>query len=105
MLTYLGWMLDKSDNDLPVVHHNIQKAQQVWGRLGKLLRREGVDSFVLDIFYRAVVKIVLLFRSETWVLFAAMTKRMEGFHVGLLGQVTGKTSQHQWDGTWKMEGG
>ena len=65
--------------------------------------QEGADNFVLDIFYREVVQAVLLFRSETWVLSAAMAKRLEGFHVGFLRQVTGNTAWRNWDGTWKRE--
>ena len=37
-----------------------------------------------------MVQAVLLFGLETWVLLAAMSKNLEGVHVGLLRQVTGK---------------
>ena len=40
---YLGRMLDQSDNDWPEVRQNVGKACQVWSRIGKLLRREGVE--------------------------------------------------------------
>ena len=61
MLTYLWRPLEKSDNEWTEVCRNIRKARQVWGRIRKILRREGADPFVLDIFYRAVVQEVLLF--------------------------------------------
>ena len=41
MFKYLGWILEWSDNDCLVVLRNIRKSRQVWGRLGKLLQREG----------------------------------------------------------------
>ena len=104
VFTYLGRPLDKSDNYWPEVRCNIRNARQLLGRLRKLLRREGVESFMSDIFYNAVVHAVLLFRSKTWVLLAAMVKRLEVFHRGFLWQVTGKTERRQWDGTCKMEG-
>ena len=61
----------------------------MWGRLGKILIREGVDPFLLAIFYKFAVQAVLLFGSETWVLSAATAKRLEGFHVGFFRQVKG----------------
>ena len=38
---FLRQMLDRSDNNWPVVLHNIRETRQVWGRLVKFLRREG----------------------------------------------------------------
>ena len=58
---YLEILLDRSDKDCPAVLHKISKARQVWGRLGKLLWREGADPTVSEKFYRAVVQAVLLF--------------------------------------------
>ena len=40
---FLGQMLDRSDNNWPVVLHNIRKTRQVWGRLVKFLQREGSE--------------------------------------------------------------
>ena len=51
MFTYLGWTLDKSDNDWPEVFRNIRKTQHA-------------------IVYRVVVQAVLLFGSEARVLLA-----------------------------------
>ena len=90
-----------SDNDWPAVRQNFSKAHQVWIRLGKLLRREGVDSLVSAMFYWAVVQAVLLFGEEAWVLMAAMYKNLEGVHVGCLRQVTVKTSKWQRDRNWR----
>ena len=43
---------------------------------------------------------MLLFGEETWVLLAAMTKELEGYHMGFFRQATGKTESLQWDRTW-----
>ena len=40
---YFGWPLYRSDDNWLEVLRNISKLQQVWGRLGKLLQREGAD--------------------------------------------------------------
>ena len=52
------------------------------------------------IFYRAVVQSVLLLGEETWVLSEAMSRNLEGVHVGLLRQIMGPRAVQQEDGTW-----
>ena len=65
---YMVRMLDQSDNNYPEVRRSFGKACQVWSRLGKMIRREGVDLRVPAMFYWAVVQAVLIFGAETWVL-------------------------------------
>ena len=84
IFTYLSRPLDWSGDNWPEILRNIRKAGNVWGRLEKLLQREGEDPFVSTNFYHAVVQPVLLFGAETWVLLAAMSKKLEGVHVNLL---------------------
>ena len=52
------------------------RAKLVWGRLGTLMRREGAETRVLEMFDRAVAQAVLLFGSETWVLSAPMSRQI-----------------------------
>ena len=52
-------------------------------------------------FYWVVVQAVLLFGAETWVLLAAMSRKLEGVHVGFLIQVTIQTAKRQRDGIWR----
>ena len=40
--------------------------------------------------YRAVVQVVLIFGDDTWVLSEAVSRNMEGGHVGFLRQITGQ---------------
>ena len=54
-------MLDRLDYDWQEVRRNTGKARQVWIRIGKLLRREGVDPQVSAMFYWEVVQAVLPF--------------------------------------------
>ena len=69
---YLGRVLHQEDHNWSAVLLNIRRARQVWGRLGKLLRREGAYPILLSKFYRAVVQVVLLFGAKTWVLLTEM---------------------------------
>ena len=60
---YLGRVLHRSEEDWTLVRWNIRRARQVWGYLGKLLRREGAYPMFLRKFYQSVVQAVILFGS------------------------------------------
>ena len=92
---YLGQLIHQTDYEWSVVLCNIRRSRQVWGWLGKLLRREsaGADPITSETFYWAVVQLVLLFGAETWVLSASMLNNLKGVHVGFLQQVTGMKAQ------------
>ena len=53
--------------------YTISGSQVMWGRLRKILRREGAEPTVSEKFYHVVVHAVLLFRAETWVLRETMS--------------------------------
>ena len=65
---YLGRVMTAGDNNWPAVAGNLSKARKSWGRLSRILCREGADARVSGNFFKAVVQAVLLFRVETWVL-------------------------------------
>ena len=56
-----------------------------------MLRREGAESKVMEIFYRALVKVVLLIGLECWVLSATMERMVEGTHTRFMKKNNGKT--------------
>ena len=51
-------------------------------------------------FCRVVVQDILLNVLETWVLPAAMERKVEGTHTGFLRQIMGKRARSLGDGTW-----
>ena len=55
-------------------------------------------------FYRAVVQVILLYGSETWVILASIAKRIEGMHTEFLNIVTGNRVKILGDGTWEKPG-
>ena len=62
---YLGRILTAGYNDWPAVAGNLGKAQKSWGRLQRILGREGADKRVSGNFFKVVVQQVLLFGAET----------------------------------------
>ena len=76
---YLGRLLTATDDDWPAVAGNIRKACVIWGRLARVLVREGADPKVSRSFYTAVTQQVLLFGAETWVLTRKMESALDAF--------------------------
>ena len=97
---YLGRGLANMDDDWPEVAGNIRKARASWGRLERVLGREGADPKVSHSFYTSVTQQVLLFRAESWVL----TKKMESALGALQGRVarrlTGRKPRRGRDEEW-----
>ena len=73
----------------------------MWGRLGNILWREGVDLDVLENFDSAVIQAVMFFWAETWVLSATMAQRLEGLHVGFLIRVKKLKAKRLKEGFWR----
>ena len=65
--TYLERVMTAGDDDWLAVVGNLAKARRSWGRLQRILRREGATPRISGSFFKAVVQQVLLFRVETWV--------------------------------------
>ena len=68
-----------------------------------MLRIDGENPQVSEMFYRAVVQEVLTFGAETWVLSAEMSQNLERLHVGFLIKMTGQKEKLQRDGNWRIE--
>ena len=69
----MGRVMMAGDDDCPALAGNVQKARKSWGRMSRVLIREGAYRKVSGHFFKAVVQAVLLFGAEMWVL----TRRME----------------------------
>ena len=82
---YLGRLLTSMDDDWPEMAGNIRKARVSWGRLARVLGREGADPKMSRSFYTAVTQQVLLFGAETWVLTRKIESALDAFRSGLQG--------------------
>ena len=105
MLTYfkyLGRVMKALGEYCPEVVGNFRKAQKSWGRLIRILVREGDSPRVSGMFFKAVVKAVLLFRLETWVTNPCMGRSLGGgFQHRLSRWITGRQPNRQVDGSWE----
>ena len=88
------------DDDWPAVAGNLAKAQRSWGRLHRILRREGATPRILGSFFKAVVQQVMLFRAETWVVTPKMERALRGFLHGAVRRLTGRQARRAKNGEW-----
>ena len=79
---------------------NIQKAQRSWGRLARLLGREGAYPKLSQTFYITVTQQVLLFGAETWVLTKNMESALDDFQGRVARKLTGRQPRRGRDGGW-----
>ena len=98
---YLGRILTSTDYDWPAVARNRQKARAPWGRLERILGREGADPKVSRNLFIAVTQQVLLFGAETWVLTVNMEAALDAFQGRVARRLTGRLPRRGRDGKWR----
>ena len=97
---YLGRVLTNTDDYWPAVAGNIRKARANWGRLARILGREGADPKVSRSFYTAVTQQVLLFGAELWVLTKNMESALDAFQSRVSRRLTGQQPRRGRDVKW-----
>ena len=75
---YLGRILLSNSSDWAALYKNLRKARQQWGKLVRVLKRDGASPRAFGMFYKAVVQSVLLYGVETWTLTDKMIKVLQG---------------------------
>ena len=91
--TYLGRVMTAGDDDWLAVAGNLTKARRSWGRLQRILGREGATARISGAFFKAVVQQVLLFGAEIWVVTPRMERALSGFLHGAARRLTGRHSR------------
>ena len=97
---YLGRVLTNTDDDWPAVAGNIRKARADWGRLARILGREGANPKVSRSFYTSVTQQVLLFGEESWVLTNNIESALDAFLGRVARRLTGRQPCRGRDGKW-----
>ena len=90
-----------NNDDWPTLVGNLGKARRSWGRLSRVLGREGSDPKESRAFYTAVTQAVLLFGAETWILTPRMEKALDSFQSRVARKITGRQLRRSKDGSWE----
>ena len=80
---------------------NLLKARKSWGRLLRILSREGADTKVSGNFSKAVTHAVLLFGAETWVLTPIMEKALSSSQHRVVRRLTGRQPRRRVGRSWE----
>ena len=97
---YLGRIITAGDDDWPAVAGNLVKARKSWGRLTRILSREGEDKRISGTFFKAVDQQVILLGEETLVLSPGIERALDSFMHGSTLRITGRQPRRGWDGKW-----
>ena len=96
----LGRVMTAGDDDWPAVAGNLKKARRIWGRLSRILTREGATARISGMFFKSVIQQILLFGDETWVVTPRMEKALSGFIYGAARRLTGRQARKGINGKW-----
>ena len=69
-------------------------------QLTRLLSREGADASTLVQIYLAVVQLVMIYGSKTWVMTPHIGRVLGGFHHRVVLRLTGRRPRRGRDGVW-----
>ena len=98
--TYMGRVMTAGDDDWLAVAGNLKKARRSWGRLSRILGREGTTARISRTFFKSVIQQVLLFEAETWVVTPRMERALSGFLHMADRRLTGRQARRGWNGKW-----
>ena len=88
---YMGrFIAAEEDDNWPAVVRNLWSARQKWAQLTCVLIREVSDARTLGKIYLAVVELVMIYGSDTWVLTPRMKRVLGGFHHRVARKLTGR---------------
>ncbi len=93
-------MLIDDDEDVRAVSRNLQRARGKWGRISKILSREGTDSKTMASFYKAIVQSVLLYGAESWAITKSVEKKLRSFHRRCARYITRRHIRQNEDESW-----
>ena len=79
-----------ADDHWPEVVSNLRKERQKWAQLTGMLGREGVDARTSGQIYLAVLQLVMLYRSATWVVIPLIGRILGEFLQRVARRLTGR---------------
>ena len=75
---YLGRLISAAEDHWTELVRKLSQTRSVWKRMTIILIREGADPQVYTFYFKAVVKLVLLFSLEIWVVTSHIGRALGG---------------------------
>ena len=96
----MGRVMMAGDDDCPALAGNVQKARKSWGRMSRVLIREGAYRKVSGHLFKAVVQAVLLFGADMLVLTPRMELSLNIFQQRVKIRLTKRQTRRRGDRSW-----
>ena len=90
---YLGRVLLVAHDNWTAVVNNLQREQQNWARMIRVLSRESADARTLRHIYLALIQTVIIYGLETWFMTLRIGRVLGGLHHRVARRLMGR--QHQ----------
>ena len=97
-LQYLRRVLFLADNEWALVVSNLWRPRHKWARLTRVLSRDGADERTSGQIYLAVVKLVMFYGSDTWVVTYHIGRFLGGFYHRVAHRLRGRQHWQERDG-------
>ena len=78
----LGHMVAYNNRGWMSLYQNLRNMQRRWEIVGKVVSKTGSTVQDRGVLYKAVIQLVLLYGSESWVVMGEMLNVLEGFIIG-----------------------
>ena len=78
--TYLVRKVVYNNKDWADLYQNLWKVWRGWGMVGKLVTKAGKMVLERGMVYKAILRLMLLYGSKSWVVTGGMLKLQEIFH-------------------------
>ena len=98
---YLGRTFVYNNIKWVTLYQNIWKAQWRWAMVEKVVKKTGETVWVRGMLHKAVMKLVLLYVGESWVVRGVILKLLEELHHRLARRIEGMTAQRTTIGEWE----
>ena len=80
--------------------NNLIWVRKKWERLYRIMGWEGADTRTSSTFFKEVVQVIILFRSETWVMTPIIGLAFGGFHHSVARCLAGMKPHRHITGQW-----
>ena len=100
LFKYSGQVMTMGDDDCLAVMIKLKNLRKSRAQLMRILVREGVNLRVSGMFFKAVVQVVLLFGSETWVMTPCMEWDLGILQHRVVQRITGRQPGRHEEGGW-----
>ena len=97
---YLGRVLMSEDDYWLAVAVNLSKARKIWVQMTRILIREGAEPKVSVLLFKAVVKAVFLFGTETWFLNPRAERSLRNFRHRVARRLIVSQLRRRGEGRW-----